>query len=71
MDDSKDIEKLERTIKVLRQELLALKEENETLWAYLEEDKASKNSLGDKLVEIMESELQDEWLRHLKPIGEA
>ena len=76
MDDNRqmtndDINILVETIEALRAEVLALKEENETLWCYLEEEKASKVSGGDKLVELMEAEIQDEWLKKLKPVGEA
>ena len=76
MDDNRqmtndDINILVETIEALRAEVLALKEENEPLMCYLEEEKASKVSVGDKLVELMEAEIQDEWLKKLKPVGEA
>tara|TARA_R100000908_G_C3750752_1_gene145365 strand:+ start:1950 stop:2168 length:219 start_codon:yes stop_codon:yes gene_type:complete len=72
MDDSKQkIDDLKKTIRVLTEEVLALKEENETLWCYLEDGKASKVSVGDILVELMESEFQDDWLKNIKPVGEA
>jgi len=76
MEDDKriknyDINILVETVEALRAEVLALKEENETLWCYLEEEKASRGSVGDKLVELMEAEIQDEWLKKLKPVGEA
>ena len=74
MDSDKQLTKINvllETIEALRTEVLELKEENETLWSYLQEQKASRTSVGDKLVEMMESEIQDEWLKKLKPIGEA
>ena len=60
-----------RTIKTLREEILELKEENESLWSYMEEQKASTNSIGDKLIETVKSQIEEEWLRKLKPLGEA
>ena len=76
MDDDKQVTKhniniLLESIEALKAEVLGLREENETLWCYLQEEKDSKTSIGDKLVELMESEIQDEWLKKLKPIGEA
>tara|TARA_R110000824_G_scaffold159811_6_gene334317 strand:- start:1150 stop:1380 length:231 start_codon:yes stop_codon:yes gene_type:complete len=76
MGDDKQVTKynvsiLLESIEALKTEVLELREENETLWCYLQDEKASKASVGDKLVELMESEIQDEWLKKLKPIGEA
>jgi len=60
-----------RTIKTLREEILELKEENESLWSYMEDQKASTNSIGDKLIETVKSQIEEECRRKLKLLGEA
>ena len=71
MSDKRKIEELEQVVKDLNKEILLLTEENNSLWDMLEEKKASTSYMGDRLVEAVQQHLDEEWLKKLKPHGEA
>ena len=67
-------EELIKTISTLRNEILILNDENQSLWGMLDELQASNNFGQDQVQSIMkdlEEVLTDEMLKDFKPIGEA
>lgn len=67
-------ERLAVAVNDLKNELIILKDENQSLWGMLDEMQGSSNFGKDQVKSIMkdiEEVLTDEMLKDFKPIGEA
>mgnify|MGYP001192015175 CR=1 FL=1 len=67
-------EKLVQTVNDLKNEIVLLTDENQSLWDMLDEIQGSNNFGKDQVKSIMqdlEEVLTDEMLKDFKPIGEA
>jgi uncharacterized protein (DUF3084 family) len=67
-------EKLVQAVNDLKNEIVILNDENQSLWGMLDEMQGSNNFGKDQVKSIMqdlEEVLTDEMLKDFKPIGEA
>mgnify|MGYP003140991475 CR=1 FL=1 len=55
----------------LKKRIEELIDENESLWFMLEEYKNSEISIGQKVQDVLQEVLEEQFVRSLKPVGEA
>ena len=55
----------------LKKRIEELVDENESLWFMLEEYKNSENSIGQRVQDMLQETLEEQFIRSLKPVGEA
>tara|TARA_R100000655_G_scaffold106197_1_gene155202 strand:+ start:3668 stop:3877 length:210 start_codon:yes stop_codon:yes gene_type:complete len=65
------IESLIRENEELKKRIDELVEENESLWFMLEELKNSEKSIGQTVQNMLQEVLEEQFVRSLKPVGEA
>jgi regulator of replication initiation timing len=55
----------------LKKRIEELVEENESLWFMLEEYKNAENSVGQTMQNLLQEVLEEQFIKSLKPVGDA
>jgi regulator of replication initiation timing len=55
----------------LKKRVEELVEENESLWFMLEEYKNAENAVGQTMQNLLQEVLEEQFIRSLKPVGDA
>tara|TARA_R100000278_G_scaffold80789_1_gene62358 strand:+ start:616 stop:825 length:210 start_codon:yes stop_codon:yes gene_type:complete len=55
----------------LKKQIEELKDENSSLWFMLEEQKNSDKSIGQAVQSMLREVLEEEYVKSLKPVGDA